>query len=475
MSNKHKSPGENDDVLRLASLSGKSPSRWEALPAAGGDRRYYRLFFEDGATEMGVIADVPGDARAFVELSEVFSHNNVSVPAIIAVSPDYSCYIEQDLGSQSLFDKIRAGADVGHLVEETLRRLVKMQTVPLSEWQACVAYKPFSPRQAMWDLNYFKYEYLKPSGIPFDEEALEDDFEVLAGKLVNLPQELWGFQMRDCQSRNVMLVPDPVFIDYQGGRYGPCIYDAVSFLWQARAGFDNPFRRRMLAVYADAFAQARCISADMVIEQAGLFAFFRTLQVLGAYGFRGLVQKRAHFVESIPGALRNLSDLLRDGAADGLPELSRVCEAVAADTRFAPVSAERLKVRVFSFSYKKGYPDDFSGNGGGFMFDCRGMHNPGRYEEYRSLTGRDKPVIDFLKEKGEADMFAAKALELVSPTVERYLKRGFSSLQIGFGCTGGQHRSVYCAESVGRRLAKDFPEAEVEIIHREQRISEKFN
>ena len=331
----------------------------------------------------------------------------------------------------------------------------------------------------MWDLNYFKYEFLKPAGVDFNEDLLEDDFETFATSLVETDPRLWGFMMRDCQSRNVMLSPDPVFIDYQGGRFGPCIYDAVSFVMQARARFSAEMRQELLRVYAKAFSEARRIPSDVVLEAVCRFSLFRTLQVLGAYGFRGLVQKRAHFIESIPAALENLAALSAGGALDAYPGLSAAACSLLSESRFSPALMReddgRLHVKVFSFSYKRGYPEDLTGNGGGFMFDCRGMHNPGRYDRYKPLTGRDPEVAEFLKERGEADLFAARAFEMVSPSVERYIKRGFSSLQIGFGCTGGRHRSVYCAERMARNIAESFPEVVVELIHREQNIKEMFN
>ena len=275
---------------------------------------------------------------------------------------------------------------------------------------------------------------------------------------------------RDFQSRNVMVCDGkPYFIDFQGGRRGPGIYDAVSFLWQAKAGFSDDFRSKMLDYYFEMRHVLAGENRDYVRERKLTydFALFRTLQVLGAYGLRGLVERKAHFIESIPPALRNLRSLLSSGAADDYPELKRICNEICNDARFKENESGALHIKVFSFSYKKGYPADYTGNGGGFMFDCRGMHNPGRYQEYKSLTGRDRAVIDFLEERGEVQEFVRKAVDIVSPSVETYIRRGFSNLQIGFGCTGGQHRSVYCAEHVATILADKYPEATVTLIHRE--------
>lgn len=457
---------------------GKCPESFSTMPQGGGDRQYLRLRFSDGMTVIGVVDDNRGDAKAFVGLSKVFARHGVSVPEVYACSQDFTCYLEQDLGDRSLFS-VLGEIDVASTGADVMKELVRMQTVDPREWSGSVCYGDFSRRQAMWDLNYFKYEFLKPAGVDFNEDLLEDDFETFATSLVETDPRLWGFMMRDCQSRNVMLSPDPVFIDYQGGRFGPCIYDAVSFVMQARARLSAEMRQELLRVYAKAFSEARRIPSDVVLEAVCRFSLFRTLQVLGAYGFRGLVQKRAHFIESIPAALENLAALSAGGALDAYPGLSAAACSLLSESRFSPALMReddgRLHVKVFSFSYKRGYPEDLTGNGGGFMFDCRGMHNPGRYDRYKPLTGRDPEVAEFLKERGEADLFAARAFEMVSPSVERYIKRGFSSLQIGFGCTGGRHRSVYCAERMARNIAESFPEVVVELIHREQNIKEMFN
>ena len=453
------------------------------LPGAGSARIYYRI--EGGGKKcIGTVSQNLDDSEAFIALSKVFRKNGANVPEVYCYSDDKRLYIQEDLGDRSLFDMISASRkdpslndELEEMVKKSIDQLVKIQNIDIKVLKKAIRYPAFSRRQVMWDLNYFKYEYLKPSGFDFDEDKLEDDFESFANVLLKIAKEDTGFMYRDFQSRNIIIKDkEPWLIDFQGGRIGPKIYDVVSFLWQAKAGFSEEFRKNMLKYYWD---QVRWFPqiynnqsyTDIAYEYAvSKMALFRTLQVLGAYGLRGLVERKAHFIESIPAALQNLKALINIGVADAYPTLKSICEVICDDPRFFPKKDEGLTVTVFSFSYKKGYPADFSGNGGGFMFDCRGMHNPGRYDEYKPLTGRDKPVIDFLEERGEVQTFTQKALEMVAPTVERYLQRGFNNLQIGFGCTGGRHRSVYCAETVAKMLAQRFPDAKVRLIHREQDI-----
>lgn len=440
------------------------------LAGAGGDRQYYRMRSDSGCC-IGTVGDSERDCRAFVGLDRVFYMHGVPVPEIYGVSDDMRCYIQQDLGDRSLFSCLGSDEWRG-LAEDSLKALVRLQTVPESEWGPYAGYKPYSRRQVMWDLNYFKYEYLKPARIDFDEERLEDDMERLAEYLSGAAAGPQGFMMRDFQSRNVMIHDGkPLLIDFQGGRRGPVTYDAISFLWQAKAGLKPATREELMELYAFEYERATGTPARQILDAVRPLAFFRTLQVLGAYGFRGLVQKRAHFIESIPAALDNLSDLMNLPILDSCPELARVCREAIAHSP-APARHDGLLIKVYSFSYKRGYPEDYTGNGGGFMFDCRGMHNPGRYAEYKSLTGRDKPVIDFLESRGEVQKFVADAEAIVSPSVECYLRRGFSDLQIGFGCTGGQHRSVYCAEAVAHAIKRKYPKAQVMLIHRERGIEE---
>ncbi len=447
------------------------------LPGAGSGRIYYRLE-SDTDSCIGVVGDSKRDCKAFVDLDRCFRTNGIQVPEVFCVDESGMCYLQQDLGNVSLFDFVTKGSgdEMEQLVEDVMRELVKLQTLPEEKWINAVAYPSFDRRQIMWDLNYFKYEYLKPSGVEFDEDALEDDFEKLSSRILAMPYDIYGFMIRDCQSRNVMICDRKIWwIDFQGGRRGPCLYDAISFLWQAKAGFSNEFRNRMLNIYASEFSRIRNIPVAEILSYSDIMALFRTIQVLGAYGFRGLVEKKAHFIESIPGALENLQYLVDKKVLQPYGELERICRQLCKDARFKKRLKTGLRVKVFSFSFKKGYPSDFTGNGGGFMFDCRGMHNPGRYDEYKPLTGIDPEVAKFLEERGEVQPFLKNCLNLVTPTVERYVSRGFADLQVGFGCTGGRHRSVYCASHFAQALSEMFPDVEIELIHREQDLEKFYN
>lgn len=476
---------ETKEIIKLAEeYLRKSPSAVEKLSGAGSSRRYYRLSFsrrDDEDILSTLIATVGDDRRenqVFCNLAAIFgvraeATSLFRIPRIYAHTADYGCYLQEDFGDVSMFDLIMSSGEVERrdMVRRALRGLHAIQTTPASEWEPASGCRPFSSRRVRWDLNYFKYAFLKPCDICFDEEALEDEFESLARNLCSYPRSAEGFMYRDFQSRNVMC-PDetPCLIDFQGGMRGPLIYDAVSFLWQAKARFSPEFRVEMMEYYLSLLSESSGLSVEELRSFVDGFVLLRTLQVLGAYGFRGIIQKKAHFIESITPALSNLRDLLDRGTLAPYPELEKCCRAAVASSRFAPGDHATLRVEVWSFSFKKGYPENFTGNGGGFVFDCRAMHNPGRYEEYKHLTGGDRPVIDFLEERGEVQDFLANAGGLVFPAVETYVRRGFRDLQVAFGCTGGRHRSVYCANAMAREIKSRYPEVEVRIIHREQSI-----
>lgn len=473
------SSDKNTDTFKKLCVRnlGFTPNSTVRLPQAGGDRIYYRLSDSVGNSAIGVFGPDLRENLSFQNFTDVFSKEGIPVPRLLTPLSQSHHYIIEDLGDIPLFSLLFRN-DGFETAGECMRLLAKMQTVDKMKWHQFQLSGDFSRRQAIWDLNYFKYEFLKPSRVAFDEERLEDDFERLADELTRVPDILCGFMYRDFQSRNVMLKDGtPRFIDYQGGRFGPCVYDAVSFVTQAKARIPENRRRELLEAYADEFAHIRGCDKNDILRFADIFILFRTLQVLGAYGFRGLVQRRSHFIESIPAALSNLKAIIDKGSADGYPELKNAAHRLVESESFktSDTAEGSLTVQVFSFSYKKGYPDDFSGNGGGFMFDCRAMHNPGRYEEYKNLTGLDRPVAEFLENRGEIQPFLDSAWKLTDNAVAKYVSRGFTRLQIGFGCTGGQHRSVYCAQATARHIAESFPAVTVNLIHREQGINQHFN
>ncbi len=454
-------------------LTGSFPATIEAITGSGSNRRYFKL--TGPITVIGTIGEDTRENHTFINLARHFRERGINVPEVLAVADDYTAYLQEYVSDTQLLDVIKSENPLTEeLVEKTIRTLPKIQYAGADglDFDKCCHESAFDARLVNWDLNYFKYCLLKISGVKFDEALLQNDFDRLAENL--LYDDFSTFMYRDFQSRNVMLKngTEPYFIDFQGGRKGPAEYDVASFLWQAKAGFSPEFRTRMIDAYLDAASEFATIDSDEFHSRIKTFALFRMLQVLGAYGFRGLHERKQHFIESIPAALKNAAELIE---ANDYPELAKVISALCEKYPCAQSKRNRLLVTVGSFSYKKGIPQDDSGNGGGFVFDCRGMHNPGRYEQYKRLTGRDLPVIEFLEERGEVQPFLDACHKLVDHSVETYLRRGFTSLTCWFGCTGGQHRSVYCAEHLAAHIAEKFPAADILLHHREQSITEHLN
>ena len=461
---------------------GVEPQSCEPLSGSGSNRRYFRLSAE-GRSCMGVLGTDARENNAFIRLSEHFRSKGINVPQVYAVSEDGMTYIQEDLGDRMLSDDVAAvlksggyspDSPVVELLCKTMSMLPAIQFKGAEglDFSVCYPQPAFDHRMVMFDLNYFKYCFLKPSGLEFDEVRLQDDFERLAQDL--LEDSGNTFLYRDFNARNVMIKDgEPYFIDFQGGRRGPIYYDVASFVWQARFRYPQWLKEKMIDSYLRSLNEYTDADRAGFDERLRLFVLFRTLQVLGAYGFRGLVEHKAQFVVSIPPALANLKELIADPFG-GYPYLMEVLEALTSLPQFAEEESHdgTLEVKVCSFSYRKGLPQDMSGNGGGYAFDCRAIHNPGRYEPYKKLTGRDEPVIRFLEEDGEITEFLSHVYAIVDSHVERYVKRGFSNLMIGFGCTGGQHRSVYSAEHVAHHIASKYPHVRVRLIHREQNIDE---
>lgn len=457
---------------------GAEPAACTELTGSGSARRYYRLTARSGASFIGTEGTNRAENEAFIYLDSHFAQKGINVPEIISVSPDRLTYLQTDLGSTSLFDLIREeghdGDNVRRFVESTLTQLPEIQYGAADglDFDKCYPVASMDRRSVMWDLNYFKYSFLKVTGIEYDENSLEDDFERFASLiLADMPD---AFMYRDLQSRNIMIHDDASwFIDFQGGRKGNPLYDVASLLWQARAGFSGLFRKDMAEVYRLKCAERFGLwtNQEKFTEALNLMALFRTIQVLGAYGFRGLIEQKVNFIVSIPQAVENLFDLADIISPIKMPELRRVLDAITALPQFQ-LSEPRtnLIVTVNSFGFRKsGIPRDYSGNGGGFVFDCRSITNPGRYDEFKPLTGLDKPVADFLEDNGEITRMLENARAIVGPAVERYISRGFTDLMISFGCTGGRHRSVYSADNMARWI-NDTYGVEVHINHIERNI-----
>lgn len=450
------------------------------LTGSASNRRYFRLSSEAGTCIAAVGTDRQ-ENDAFVTLSHHFRSKGIDVPEVYRVSDDGMSYIQEDLGDDVLFDRLQKARktgvgmdDVDRLLCETMAMLPKIQFEGAEglDFSICYPQPSFDRRMIMFDLNYFKYCFLKSSGLEFNEVRLQDDFERLADDL--LKDDMDTFMYRDFNARNVMLHDGhPYFIDFQGGRRGPVYYDVASFVWQARASYSDAQKERMLEAYLDGLSAYMPVDREEFSKRLRLFVLFRLLQVLGAYGFRGWTEHKVNFVTSIPQAIGSLKSLLAEGF-DDYPYLSETLSGMVSLPRFDSVSAEdgRLEVKVYSFSFKKGIPYDPSGNGGGYVFDCRSIHNPGRYEPYKKLTGRDEAVIRFLEDDGEIIRYLDHVYGVVDPHVETYINRGFTNLMVCFGCTGGQHRSVYCAEHLAVHLASRYPQARIHLIHREQKIDE---
>lgn len=453
----------------------------------GSNRRYSRETDAQGNTFIRVEGTNKEENRAFIYLSRHFAAKGLPVPCVYTVSEDEMTYTQEDLGDVLLFDAIKHGRETGcflpeekELLARTLRALAHIQIKGAEDldWSYCFPVPAMDERAIRWDLNYFKYCFLKGTKIEYSEPLLEDEFDHLTALL--LAQPATTFLYRDCQSRNVMLKNgQPFFIDFQGGRRGPTQYDVASFLWQAKANIPATLREELIEVYLDEL-QALMPELDRQTWKEALphFVLFRTLQVLGAYGYRGFFERKQHFIQSVPNALRNLREVL-ECLGNDYPYLctlaSQLSNSFAVETTIKKQSPNSipaqsaLTVTVYSFSFKKGVPNDESGNGGGYIFDCRATHNPGKYEQYKQLTGLDQPVIDFLEKDGEITTFLQSVDKLIDHHVERFLERGFTHLQVCFGCTGGQHRSVYCAEYTAKRLHAKYG-VRVHLIHRERGI-----
>ncbi len=450
------------------------------MPQSGSYREYYRIC---GKTKkvLGVYNADKKENHAFIEFTKQFKSENLSVPKIYAELLDDCIYLIEDLGDETLFSYLtftrKNQAFTNELVsvyKKIVDELPKFQILAGQkiDFSACYPRASFDKQSMMWDLNYFKYYFLKLAKIPFDEQLLEDDFQTFSDYLLKTKCDY--FLYRDFQSRNIMLVEGkPYFIDYQGGRKGALQYDLASLLYDAKADIPQNVRDLLLEYYIDVLSKYISVDRQQFREYYYGYVLIRIMQAMGAYGFRGLYEKKEHFLRSIPYAINNLKYLLQTLQLPlNLPSLMNVLKQITQSEDLKKFEnkyqeeKQKLTITITSFSYKKGIPEDTSGNGGGFVFDCRAIHNPGRFDEYKSLTGKDKDVILFLENVPEMNEFIKHVFALADMSIEIYIKRKFNHLMVNFGCTGGQHRSVFSAEKFAAHVKEKY-DVNVILFHRE--------
>ena len=442
----------------------KTPDRVQPLQGelGGSGRRIIRLA-NNNLTAIGILYDVREENVAFLEFSRHFRRHSLPVPEIYAEDLNHGAYLEEDLGDTTLFEFLsrnRAGESIAPEVVAAYRKVVA--TLPRFQVEAgrdlnytvCYPRDSFDRQSITWDLNYFKYYFLRLAGIPFNEQALENDFERITAFLLATDRDY--FLYRDFQSRNVMWRgSDPFFVDYQGGRKGALQYDIASLLYDAKADLPPTLRQKLLDHYLDELAGVIDLKRDAFMRHYYAYVYVRILQALGAYGFRGFFERKAHFLQSVPYAMKNLRWLLHNVELPiETPTLLDAFRSMLASEKLQSleVEPEKVVVRIFSFSFHQSMPRDESGNGGGFVFDVRSLPNPGREERFKALTGKDSPVIDYLNQQESVHQYLASAMSLVDASVANYQSRKFKSLMVSFGCTGGQHRSVYLAEQMAKHL-----------------------
>ena len=438
------------------------------IPQSGGDRVYFRITQGQQSWIATYNLNLRED-ETFIEFANHFFAKGLPVPKILAVNEDKSIYIQSDLGSVSLLEVLEKEGKTEHvfsLFKKSLSALAKLQVQGGAglDYNYCLTSKEFGKHAILTDLLYYKYYFLDALQYPYDKQALINEFELLSDQLAS--KDLNHFLFRDFQSRNIIVSNDEVyFIDFQGGMQGGLSYDVASLLWQAKAELSNEWKEKLVDYYISEVQKLLPSKMDeeKFRKQYNGFVLLRLLQVLGAYGFRGLFERKAHFLTSIPLGLNNLKNFLAvSPISNDTPVFAGILNWMVSDEvvqRFTPPVANDqtpLVVTINSFSYKKGLPKDETENGGGFIFDMRGILNPGRFEEYKKLAGIHKPVQDFLEQRTKMNTFLNSVWDLIDITVENYLERGFESLQINFGCTGGQHRSVFAAEQTARHLRNKY-------------------
>jgi aminoglycoside/choline kinase family phosphotransferase len=460
---------------------GKPPRSVLEIAGDGSNRVYFRMIGPDLETAVGAYGPDAEENRAFFSYTRSFHDAGIPVPALLGVDAANHVWLLEDLGDTTLFSALlearrqdpvpfpNAMLPVYRRVVEQLPR-IQIVGARVIDFNDAYPRAAFDRQSILWDLNYFKYHFLKLAQIPFSEARLESDFDTLADFLLQADTSL--FLYRDFQSRNILLddAGAPHFIDYQGGRRGAPQYDIASLLYDAKAAIPDGVRDVLLSQYLDALETIVSVDRAAFTSLYRGYVLVRIMQAMGAYGYRGFFERKARFLQSVPYAAQNIAGLLSHGLPVDVPELASVFRRIVEDWsgRDSPPASRGLTVQVASFSYKRGYPQDAGGHGGGHVFDCRALPNPGRHLEFTDQCGRDSAVVEYLERTPEAHEFWRNVSSLVEHHVEEYLRRGFSSLSVSFGCTGGQHRSVYFAERLAAHLRQNYPQVHVQLKHREE-------
>ena len=472
-------------LAELTRSIGETPYEIQSIAESGSARKYFRIITWNGSL-IGTYSNNVEENEAFLTFSKHFHDLGLNVPEVFAVNAERTCYLQSDFGDDNLFAHVQKALIAGgfgenniNLYKKALSHLVKLQVLGHQGLDYSKAYptERFDRQAIIDDLNYFKYYFVKPhEEIDFNETRLGKDFEAFANFVSQAPCDF--FMYRDFQSRNIMVKDNELyFIDFQGGRKGPLNYDVVSLLYQVKAQIPQATRDELVEYYKTELSQYMSPEAVKFDTYQPYFVYLRLMQVLGAYGFRGLIQKKSHFIESIPYALREIETLSKTAPLTSYPELQSVISQLnKLDAKYAALIAPpagKLTVTINSFSFKKGYPADFSGNGGGFVFDCRALPNPGREPEFKTKTGRDWEVIDYLMAKPPVHIFLGHVKGIVGQSVDNYRERHFSNLMVSFGCTGGQHRSVFFAQTIYEWLKATYPDIHLKLNHIERKITEE--
>lgn len=458
--------------------SGLSPQSVVELPPSGSYRRYFRIKTAKESC-IGVYNTDEKENRAFCTFTRHFHHKGLPVPSLLAEDLNNHVYLLSDLGDTTLLDFLQKNNFEKEITPEIRQVYLKViDYLPLFQikgnegldYSVCYPRRAFDKQSMMWDLNYFKYYFLKLLQVPFNEQELEDDFQAFSDYLLTAPSDF--FMYRDFQSRNIMLVDgNPYFIDYQGGRKGALQYDIASLLFEAKTALPPSFREELLDHYLEVLGRMHPVDRKSFLAYYDGYVYIRLMQAMGAYGFRGLYEKKELFLQSIPPAIAHL-EWLHDNAhlPLHLPALRKVWEHLIQSSsvkKIAHSTGDRLRVSIHSFSYRRHIPADDANHGGGYVFDCRALPNPGKLDEYKNFTGRDPQVHDFFRNDEQIQQFLAHVMSLVDMSVTNYLQRGFKNLMVSFGCTGGQHRSVYCAEKLYYYLKEKYAGIDVAIRHHE--------